>query len=67
MVDSIDIYNALNTNIRTVMKNPEMVKFVHDHLKTKKCVTMQSKIILSIIPKTAWERGLNFPPPPPPS
>ena len=67
MVDSIDIYNALNTNIRTVMKNPEMVKFVHDHLKTKKCVTMQSKIILSIIPKTAWERGWICPPTPPPS
>ena len=57
MVHSIDIYKALNTNIRTVMKNPEMVKFVHDHLKTKTCVTMQLKIILSIIPKTAWERG----------
>ena len=27
---------SLNISIATVMKNPEMLKFVHDHLKTKK-------------------------------
>ena len=27
---------SLNTNIGTVMKNPEMLTFVPDHLKTKK-------------------------------
>ena len=36
MVDSIDIYKSLNVNIGTVMKNPEMLRFVPDHLKTKK-------------------------------
>ena len=38
MVDSIDIYKSLNVNIGTVMKNPEMLRFVLDHLKTKKNV-----------------------------
>ena len=38
MVDSIDIYKSLNVNIGTVMKNPEMLRFVLDNLKTKKNV-----------------------------
>ena len=41
MVDSMDIYKSLNICIGTVMKNPEMLKFVPDHLKTKKCLSMQ--------------------------
>ena len=36
MVDNMDIYKSLNINIGTVMKNPEMLKLVSDHLKTKK-------------------------------
>ena len=36
MLDSICIHKSLNINIRTVMKNPEKLKFVPDHLKTKK-------------------------------
>ena len=36
MVDSMDIYKSLNNDIRTVMQNPKMLKFVSDHLKTKK-------------------------------
>ena len=39
MVDSeysVDICKSVKINIRTVMENPEMLKFVHDHLKTKK-------------------------------
>ena len=39
MVDSeysISICKYLNINIGTVMRNPEMLKFVPDHLKTKK-------------------------------
>ena len=36
MVDSMGIYKSLDINIRTVIKNPEMLKFVPDHLKTKK-------------------------------
>ena len=39
MVDSeysMDIYKSLNISIGTVMKNPEMLKIVPDHLKTKK-------------------------------
>ena len=31
----IDIMKVLNINIETVMKNPEMLEFVPDHLKTK--------------------------------
>ena len=38
MVDIMDIYKSLNISIVTVMKNPEMLKFVPDHLKTKKNV-----------------------------
>ena len=30
------IYKSLNINIGTVMKNPEIIKFFPDHLKTKK-------------------------------
>ena len=36
MVDIMDIYKSLNISIGTVMKNPEMLKFIPDHLKTKK-------------------------------
>ena len=32
----MDIYKSLNINIGTVMKNPVMLRFVPDHLKTKK-------------------------------
>ena len=35
-VDSVGIYKSLNIDMRTVMKNPGMLKFVPDHLKTKK-------------------------------
>ena len=33
MVDIMDIYNSLNISTGTAMKNPEMLKFVPDHLK----------------------------------
>ena len=39
MVDSeysMDIYKSSNISIGTVMRNLEMLKFVPDHLKTKK-------------------------------
>ena len=36
MVHIMDIYNLLNISIRKAMKNPKMLKFVPDHLKTKK-------------------------------
>ena len=35
MVDSMDVYKSLNINIGTVMKNPEMLKFVPHNLKIK--------------------------------
>ena len=38
MVDSMDFYKSLNISIGTIMKNLEMLKFVPDHLKTKKNV-----------------------------
>ena len=31
----MDIYKSLNISTGTVMRNPEMLKFVSDHLKTK--------------------------------
>ena len=37
MIDSMDIYKSLNISIRAVMKNSKMLKFIPDHLKTKKC------------------------------
>ena len=43
MVDIMDIYKSLNISIGTVMKNPEMLKFVPDHVKTKKNVGMLLK------------------------
>ena len=33
---SVDIYKSVNISIGTVMKNPEMLKFVLDHFKAKK-------------------------------
>ena len=43
MVDLMDSYKPLNISIGTVMKNSEMLKFVPDSLKTKKCVSTQLK------------------------
>ena len=49
MVDIMDIYKSLNISTGTVMKNPEILKFVPDHLKTKKmCKYAVKKITLSI-------------------
>ena len=44
----MDICKSLNISIGAVMKNPEIGKFVPDHLKTKISVSMQLKITLSI-------------------
>ena len=41
MVDSeysMDVYKFVKISIGTVMRNPEMLEFVPDHLKTKKNV-----------------------------
>ena len=38
MVDSIKIYKYLNISIGTALRNPEMLKFIPDHLKTEKNV-----------------------------
>ena len=40
MLDSeynMDIYKSLQTSIGAVMRTPEMLKFVPNHLKTKIC------------------------------
>ena len=42
MVDSMDIYESLNVNMGTVMRNPEMLKFVPDNLQTKENVQAYS-------------------------
>ena len=41
MLDSeynMDIYKSLQASIGAVIRTPEMLKFVPNHLKTKKCV-----------------------------
>ena len=43
MVDIMNVSKSLNISIRTVMKNPETLKLVSDHLKTKKCLRMELK------------------------
>ena len=46
MVDSessMEIYKFEKISIGAVIKIPEILKFVPDHLKTKKCVNMQLK------------------------
>ena len=35
MFDIMDVCKSLNVSIGIVMKNPEMIKFIPDHLKTK--------------------------------
>ena len=45
MVDIMDIYRSLNINIERVMKNPEVKKFVPDHLKSKKMCKHEYVII----------------------
>ena len=34
----MDIYRSVKISIGTVIKNSEMLKFLPDHLKFKKCV-----------------------------
>ena len=42
----MDIHKSLNISNETVMKNPEMSKFVPDHLKTKKmCKHVVKKLL----------------------
>ena len=41
----MDTYKSVKVNIGTVMRNLEMIKFIPDHLKTIKCVSMQLKKI----------------------
>ena len=49
MVDNICMYKSLNISIGTVSKNPEMIKFVSDHLKTKKmCKYAVKKLLFKI-------------------
>ena len=43
----MDIYKSLNINIGTVMKNPEMTKFVSDNLKAQKMCKNAVKIFFS--------------------
>ena len=45
MVDIRDVCKSLNISIGTVMKTPEKIKFVPDHLKTKiKCKHVVKKL-----------------------
>ena len=46
MVDIMDVCKSLNISTVTVMKNPEMLKFIPDHHKTKK----MSKHAVKILP-----------------
>ena len=49
MVDGMDFYKSLTINIGTVMKNPETLKFVSDHLKTEKVCKHAVKILPYLI------------------
>ena len=47
MVDSkysSDNYETIETNIRTIITDPEILRFIPNYLGTKKCVKMQLKI-----------------------
>ena len=46
MVDIMDMHKSLNISIETLKKNPEILKFVPNHLKTKKSVSMKLKSYL---------------------
>ena len=35
MLDIMNVYKSLGISIGTIMKNPEILKFIPDHLKTK--------------------------------
>ena len=49
MVDIMDGYKSFSISIGTVIKNPQMLRFVPDHLKTKKiCRHAVKNTILSI-------------------
>ena len=53
MVDIMDVYKSLNVSIGTVMKNPEISKFVPDHLKTIKmckCAVKKLPYLLRYVP-----------------
>ena len=39
----MDVYKSLNISIATIIKSPEMLKFVPEPLKTKKRVSIQLK------------------------
>ena len=43
IVNIMDVYKSLNISTRIIRKNPKMLKFAPDHLKTKKCENMQLK------------------------
>ena len=49
MVDSMDMYKSLKVSIVTVMRNPEMLKFVPDHLKTKRMCKNEVKKLLNLL------------------
>ena len=52
MVDSeysMDIYQSLSISIGSVMRNPEIIKFVLDHLKTKKNTSSNKQLIYSLM------------------
>ena len=47
MVHNICMYKSLNISIGAVMKNPEMLELVLDHLKTKKmCKHAVKKLLI---------------------
>ena len=49
MVNIMDIYKSLNISIGTVMENPEILKFILDHLKTKKMYKNAVKRLLYLL------------------
>ena len=57
MVDikySTDIYKSAKISIGTVMRNPEILKFVPDYLKTKKICKPAVKKLPYLIKICSW-------------
>ena len=48
MVDIMDVCKSLNISTGTVMKNPEAIKFIPNHLKTKKMCKHAVKKVSSV-------------------
>ena len=52
MVGIMDVFDSANISIGTVIKNPEILKFIPDHLKTK---NMSKHAVKKCTRKYTWK------------